>query len=373
MRIWLAASISPFSYGGIHRSMNQLGDEFKRYGHIVEIVYAPPHREHHRLRFSFALALRLLLLFWKRPHWIIARSSDGLMSAQLARMLAMKTKVALHNHGWEERVAALEHRLPGGLITNPTTWRGRLIGFMLLRHTLKIASLCICGTIDEAGWIRKKYPRFRGKTAVIPNGILPVKEPFWPDRSERPPSFLLVGGFTWKKNLEYGVELFRRLHETIPAARLFIVGCGPLSDRKKQLLFPLGDSVFIVESETPQMMIRWYESCPMLLFPSRYEGGRPFTILEAQSRGCIVFASDLPAIRECITPGVNGFILSCVNPVADAATIESIYHNNDLMRRIGTSAWKKAMRNTVQRQGKRCLRVLLERMAGGGAGKRLSS
>lgn len=362
MRIWFAASISPSAFGGIHRSMNQLASELRRYGHSTEIIYAPPHHTRHPLHFAFTLAIKLLFLFWRRPHWIIARSSDGLVSAFFVRMLAMKTKVALHSHGWEERVTGIERRLPSGLITNPTTWRGRLIGFFLLRLALKKSALCICGTIDETRWIRDKYPPARSKTTVIPNGIVPGNKPFWPLQPAYPPSLLMVGGFTWKKNLEYGIELFRRLLESEPSARLFIVGCGMLSSQKQRLLFTLGDAVFTVESETPAKMGRWYESCPMLLFPSRYEGGRPFTILEAQNRGCTVFASDIPSVRECITPGVNGFILSGVNPVADAAMIRSVCGNPDLIRQIGQSAWKKAKRNSLERQGKRLVRILQMKM-----------
>jgi glycosyltransferase involved in cell wall biosynthesis len=174
----------------------------------------------------------------------------------------------------------------------------------------------------------------------------------------------MVGGFTWKKNLEYGVELFRRFLEIEPAARLFIVGYGQLPEQKRRYLFSLGDAVFTVESEAPGKMERWYESCPMLLFPSRYEGGRPFTILEAQSRGCIVFATDIASTRECIISGVTGFFLAGVNPVADVNLIETTYRNPDVMHTIGKNAWRKAMRNRSQRQGKRCARILLMNMTG---------
>lgn len=339
--------------------MNFLAAELRRYGHTARIYYATPGKSSHRLRFAIVLALKLLFIFWRRPDWIIARSSDGLFCALISNFFQMKTCVALHNHGWEERVSELEKRLPAALITNPTTWRARMVGFLLLRLTLRHSALCICGTISEARWIEKKYPYVRTKITVIPNGAVPEREPFWSKQSEKPPSFLMVGGFTWKKNLEYGIEIFRRFLESEPAARLFIVGCGTLSRQKKQLLYPLGDAVFTVETESPEKMVRWYESCPILLFPSRYEGGRPFTIIEAQSRGCIVFAADIPAIRECITHGVTGFMLSGANPVADVALIHSIYKNGELTARISRSAWKKAARNSSLRQGQRLIRILL--------------
>jgi glycosyltransferase involved in cell wall biosynthesis len=358
MRIWFAAAIPPTAYGGVHRSMNQLAAELRRYGHTVSIIYDTSRRPGRRLRFSCILALRLLIIFWKRPHWIIARSTDGCISALLVRLFNLPTRVALHNHGWEERVAAIERRLPSSLLTNPTTWRARLAGFAMLRLTLAHAAVGICGTVDEARWIRNRHRRCATPLAVIPNGIDPVEVPFWPEQTEYPPSILMVGGFTWKKNLEYGIDLFRRIVHALPSARLFLVGCGQLSLQKKRLLQPLGDSLFIVESEAPSRMNRWYESCPVVLFPSRYEGGRPFTVLEAQSRGCVVFGSNLPSIRECITHGVNGRLLTGVNPAADADAVVKVLSDAAGMRRIGNAAWRSAMRHTIRRQGKRCNRLL---------------
>lgn len=365
MRIWLAASIAPSSYGGVHRSINKLADTLRVCGHTVDIIYARPQREHHVFRFSLRIARQLLLTFWRRPDWIIARSTDGVASLLLIGIFKLKTRIALHSHGWEERVYEVERRLPSSLITNPTTWRGRIFRFALLRFTLKHATLCICGTIDESRWLqsrRKTTLSARGKIAVIPNGVSVEKRPFWPEQEVLPPSFLIVGGFTWKKNIEYGIELFRRFLEHEEAARLFIVGCGTLTKEKKSLLYTLGDAVFTVESETPEKMARWYETCPMLLSPSRYEGGRSLAIIEAQNRGGVVFASDIPASRECITDGINGVLLSCVNPVRDVQLLESYYRNQLLMKTIGMAAWKKASRNSWQRQGSRCESILQRRI-----------
>jgi len=359
MRFWFAASISPTAFGGIHRSMNVLAAELRHYGHTTTVYYARPGKEQYKFRFAFSLAIKLLLSLWGRPHWIIARSTDGLFCAFVAKLFRMKTRVALHNHGWEERVSRLERRLPAALVNNPTTWRARFIGFMLLRLTLKYSYLCISGTIGEARWIANRYPQMRRKLTVIPNGVDPQRDAFWVRQPERPPSFLLVGGFTWKKNLEYGVEVFRRFLADEPAARLFIVGCGSLPESRKQLLLPLGDAVFTVESEIPEKMSRWYETCPMLLFPSRYEGGRPFTVLEAQSRGCMVFAADIPAVRECIDHGKTGFMLSGVNPTADAAFIASVYQNRELGAEVARAAWHKSLRNRSQRQGQRLIKIVL--------------
>ena len=199
MRIWFAASIPSSAYGSVHRSMKQLAFELRRYGHTTEIFFAHPRKNPSWFRFSIGLALRLFFFFWKRPQWIIARSSDGLISLVITRLFRMKTRIALQNYGWEERINELERRLPSSLVLFPTPWQTRSFGFLLLRYMLKKISLCICGTVDEARWLRNRYPAIQNKLSIVPNGVTSVTKPFWPMQSEFPPSFLMVGRFTWKK------------------------------------------------------------------------------------------------------------------------------------------------------------------------------
>lgn len=361
MRIWFAASAHAVPPYSLRWSMSALAIDLRHYGHKVTLYFAPPGKRHRPIRFALLLSLRLLLKFWKRPHWIISHSNDGLPCAVVASLLHMKTKVAFFSDGFEKRAAIIERRLPRSLVSAPAPWHRRLIKNMLMRHTLRRSALCCCGTLDEARWLRGRTPDMTGKSIVIPTGVPERHRPFWSHQEEFPPSFLLTGQFTWKKNIEYGIELFRRLLAVNSTARLFIVGCGTLAQQKKQLLYPLGDAVFTVESESSAKMYRWYESCPFLLVPSRYESQRPPAILEAQSRGCIVFGTDIPPIRECITSGTKGFLISGVNPVGDAELLVRIIDNPTLSRRISLSAWKHASRQSIRRQGNRLLRALLRR------------
>ena len=358
MRIWFTASVASARHNSMHRSMNMLAAELRSYGHTVKLYLMSPGRRKSRKLFIPAMLYRYLFLFWRRPHWIITHPSDGLLFAIISRQLFKRTRVALFGPGRVERIIDLEHRLPASLVAAPTVWHLRLIKKALLRLSIRESALCICSTVDEARWLQGRYRAARGKTIVIPTGVRQVRHPYWPLQQDFPPSFLMTGRFTWKMNLEYGIELFRRLLSVNNTARLFIVGCGPLSEQKKRLLFPLGDAVFTVENESPEKMYRWYESCPFMLVPSRYEESRPEIILEAQLRGCIVFASDIPPVRECITPGVNGFIISGVNPVADAALLTDVIGSRETILRIGNAAAGKASRQSVKRQGKRLLRAL---------------
>jgi glycosyltransferase involved in cell wall biosynthesis len=361
MRIWFAAAQKKENFGGVFRSVSSLGKVLTRQGHTVQFLWSS--REGKRVQYLFPLylAFRLMVAVLRRPQWIIARSSDGLVCAALARLGLVKTRVALHSHGWEEKVFAVEKRLPRSVVSHPTTWKARLVRFPLLRMTLALADLCICGTVEEGRFIAGRYPRHKAKIKVVANGVDRIPVPFWPAHSEWPASFLIVGGVTWKKNVEYGIELFSRIFAALPKARearLFCVGTGPLPPAAQRLIEPLGDAVFIVEREQPRLMLRWYETCPFLISTSRYEGGRSLALLEAQNLGMVVFATAIPSTHEIIHNGKNGVLLHGCDLERDSARIIETCTDSERCRSIGTAAWRSAGRQQWERQGKRLEKIL---------------
>jgi glycosyltransferase involved in cell wall biosynthesis len=359
MRIWFAAAQQRDTFGGVYRSVFSLAETLKKQGHEVKIFWCRREGRQQTFFFSLQLLLRLLGSFFWRPHWIIARSSDGLFCALASRLgLAGRTRVALHSHGWEEKVYSVEKRLPHSLLSNPTTWRARVFRFPLLRATLASAHCCICGTLDEARYVAARYPRHARKVHMVANGVEKTAQPFWPSQKERPPSFLIVGGFTWKKNVEYGIELFRSVLASLPEARLFIVGTRHIPPSKQRLIDSLGDAVYVVEREHPKKMFRWYETCPFLIATSRYEGGRSLAILEAQNRGMVVFASAIPSSKEIIHDGRNGVLLSGCAVFRDTARVIEICKTNEQCLAIGTAAWRSASRQGWERQSHRLIRIL---------------
>ena len=359
MRIWFAAAQRRDTFGGVYRSVFSLAETLKKQGHEVKIFWCRREGKQQTFFFSLQLLLRLLCSFFRRPHWIIARSSDGLFSAIASRIgLAAGTRVALHSHGWEEKVWDIEKRLPQSILSSPTTWKARMFRFPLLRATLSFADCCICGTIEEARYVAGRYPRHAHKIKVVANGVDKMPAAFWPSQKERPPTFLIVGGFTWKKNVEYGIELFRAVLSALPEARLFIVGTRYIPPSKQKLIDALGDAVYVVEREHPKKMFRWYETCPFLISPSRYEGGRSLALLEAQNRGMVVFATAIPSSREIVRDGLTGILLSGSAVDHDSARIIETCRNNEACIKIGSAAWRSALRQSWERQAKRLVKIL---------------
>jgi glycosyltransferase involved in cell wall biosynthesis len=217
--------------------------------------------------------------------------------------------------------------------------------------------VCISGTFDETRWLSKRQFTKKVSLITIPNGIYPEKRAFWPSQKEVPPYFLTVGAFTWKKNLEYAISLFSEIYNAFPSARLFCVGTDS-SQGSIQINSNAVHAITFINKETPERIFRWYEECPFLLSTSRYEGGRSFAILEAQSRGMVVCSVNILSSKEQILHNHSGIILDGISIETDAKVVVDCLSDDQQIRRIGLNAWKKSLRCSWDRQVDRLERVL---------------
>jgi glycosyltransferase involved in cell wall biosynthesis len=357
MKIWFAAAIPPDAIGGVARSVRELSNNISKRDHKVKLLFANHSITQNYIVFSIKVAVLLLLNVFSPPHWIIARSTDGLFALLVGRLLRMRTRFALHNHGWEQKVYELESTLPRAKVSNPTTFKAHLLRFPLLRLNASLADVCISGTFDETRWLSKRQFTKTVSLVTIPNGIYPEKKAFWPSQKEVPPYFLTVGAFTWKKNLEYAISLFTEIYNAFPSARLFCVGTDS-SQGSIQITSNAVHAITFINKETPERIFRWYEECPFLLSTSRYEGGRSFAILEAQSRGMVVCSVNIPSSKEQILHNHSGIILDGISIETDAKVVVDCLSDEQQIRRIGLSAWKKSLRCSWDRQVDRLERVL---------------
>jgi len=359
MKIWFAANISKKSHGGVARSMRELARYLQNHGHDVTIVYRSPYINANYLLFALQVGVRLLIRSACAPDYVIARSTDGLACAVICRIFKLKTRIVLHNHGWEEHVYEYEKRLPNSIVTNPTTWKAKLVRFNLLRSTLKISDICMSGTIDEIRWLRLKYPQYKKKYACVPNGVSTQASAYWHRQPEKPLSFLCIGPPTWKKNIAYAIALFSAIYNRNPQARIYLIGTGV---EDIHVLFSLAglphNSLIHVSRENPDTMSKWYTTCPNLLACSRYEGGHSFAILEALSYAMMVFASPIPSNKEIINNGHNGYLLSCTNAHTDAQMILTALADSSCADKIRHHAYQSSIRHAWPRQAKRLEKIL---------------
>jgi len=130
---------------------------------------------------------------------------------------------------------------------------------------------------------------------------------------------VFIGRLVETKGLRYLLQAFAAVQRTRSNLVLTIVGDGPMKDEVRHLISALGQdrSVRLLggmrQSELPDI----YRRATLAVFPYADQEGFGLVVVEAMGCGCPVIASDLPAIREIVEPGVTGIL----TPPRDAAAL----------------------------------------------------
>ena len=158
------------------------------------------------------------------------------------------------------------------------------------------------------------------KVVVLPQG-LPVKD--FPFVLRAPPQaggelkVLSVGRFHRDKGQAYSLLALLRLLRNGCKVHWYFVGVGPDLDRLKSLAARLGiaSHVSFLNGISAATLSTLYHECHLFVLGSTDSGRgdhvetQGVVLQEAQASGCIPIASNVGGIPECITDGVDGFLV----------------------------------------------------------------
>ena len=120
-----------------------------------------------------------------------------------------------------------------------------------------------------------------------------------------------VGRLDKQKNPLLLIEAFRVLHESMPDARLLLIGDGVLrgqiEDRLKR--YGLEPAVMLCGVKPPPEVARYLQSADAFVLSSAYEG-MPISVLEALGSGLPVVSTDVGEVARVVHPGINGELVS---------------------------------------------------------------
>ncbi len=184
-----------------------------------------------------------------------------------------------------------------------------------------------CG--EKAGrWMYGDRAFEKGKVYVMPNAIDTEKFTFDPmaraqlrQELDIPNSAFVVGHvgrFTYAKNHEFLLHVFKLIKQKRPEAKLLLVGEGELEQQVKNQIKQLGLERAVIFTGAREDVAKLYSSMDVFCLPSRYEG---FAIvaLEAQVNGLACFFSDR-ITNEVILRPISGNIQEenvCQLPLAE--------------------------------------------------------
>jgi glycosyltransferase involved in cell wall biosynthesis len=255
--------------------------------------------------------------------------TDGLLALPLARALGIPLVTTLH--GFE--VSRSRHAL---LVSGRLSW----VRYALLKDRLQKGGDLFVAVSDA---IRQKalasgFPPDR--TIVHHNGVDLAR--FAAAAGAREPGLVLhVGRLVEKK----GTALLLEAAAKVPAARLVMIGDGPLRpalERRAAALGLAGRARFL-GTQPPAEVARWMARAALLAAPSvtAADGdseGLPTVIIEAAAASLPALVSDHSGLPEAVIDGSSGFVVPEGDADALAGRLAELLASPALTARMGVAA-----------------------------------
>lgn len=191
----------------------------------------------------------------------------------------------------------------------------------------------IANSVAVARHLREELGFAPQNLVVIPNGLdiaeidqIPALDRTAQGFHPQIPLIAWAGRMDPVKDLPTFVAAVDEVHRVRPVQAV-LLGDGPERPRVAAMIRRRGLDRVITMTRWSENVIGILKTSDILLFPSRSEGS-PNTVIEAMLCGCAVVASDLPATRNLITSGLDGFLCRCGDPREFAIQIIRLLDDN---------------------------------------------
>jgi colanic acid/amylovoran biosynthesis glycosyltransferase len=186
-----------------------------------------------------------------------------------------------------------------------------------------------------------------------------------PSGEARDPVVLFVGRQIEKKGLGDLIEAMGRVRESVPAARLLVVGDGPRRREHEAAARRLGlDADFLGWLE-PREVTRRFRAARVLCVPSRRGSdgdaeGLPTVIPEAGAQGLPVVGTRHSGIPQAIGDGAGGLLADEGDVEGIAQGLIAVLTDDDLWRRLSAGARDNVARNFDPRRQAEALEAIYD-------------
>ncbi len=182
---------------------------------------------------------------------------------------------------------------------------------------------------------------------VVPNGVpvVPARQTF-----DEAPSAVYVGRLSREKGVDVLLDAFAQVLTRVPAARLTIIGDGPLraaleaQSRDLQIGHGVRFMGHLPRTDAESIArTAWVQ-----VIPSRW--AEPFGIVaaEAMMRGTAVVATDAGGLAELVHHELTGLRVPPGNVDTLAVALSSVLGDRGLAERFGTAAREVALRDLTE-------------------------
>ena len=243
--------------------------------------------------------------------------------------------VAVCNHGAEVIMPA---RVPGSR--------------HLLGRELRKADLLYAVSRNTASWVRRTVGPRGPDVRLLLTGV-PL-DTFTPDADGREirdrhglgddPVVVCVGRLVPRKGQDVLVEAWPRVRDTVPDARLLLVGTGPLEDDLRAAAAALPDGAVTLTGRVPwEELPAHHAAADVFAHPNRDRWfgieteGFGVIFLEAQACARPVVAGDAGGAPEALVPGETGLLCDGSDPDDVARAVTTLLTDPDRACRMGVA------------------------------------
>lgn len=172
---------------------------------------------------------------------------------------------------------------------------------------------------------------------------------------------LFVGRLVEKKGILDLLEAVKILRNQGVAIDLTVAGSGPLFSKcKKQVTgHGLTKQVTLLGAVGKSDLPALYQKNKICVVPSVQEG-LGLVIVEALASGCVVLASELPAIHDVVDDGVNAIFFQAGDPVSIANALKRVMEDEELCAKLSNNARSSVINKFDWQCIARRYRLLLE-------------
>ncbi len=143
-----------------------------------------------------------------------------------------------------------------------------------------------------------------------------------------------VGAFIPQKNHSFIIDIFLKVHNLNPSAKLVLIGEGPNCAEIKEKVEKMGLKQNVIFTGRTDDISKWLSAMDLFIMPSKYEG-LPVSVIEAQASGLKCILSD------SITEEVN---------CSDIIYLSTENNTDVWVEEIMRNRFKQSNRNNVSTQ-----------------------
>ena len=190
--------------------------------------------------------------------------------------------------------------------------------------------------------VERLAPTLRGKTAFIPNPLMPVSAP---SRSSKKKRVLFVGSLNRTKAVHRLIRVWARVEGRFPDWEFVVVGDGPERGRLERLAAKTRRVRFVGFRRDPSAD---FAEASVFVLASEFEGW-PMVLGEALWQGCVpVVSASFEAARDIVDDGVTGRVVRHFDARAFAEALCGLMADDAARARMAQTAVAKAAAFSVE-------------------------